>query len=131
MKNELQFVQESFELKTGEVDSRVIIMSGVTPAVHLDRRGTIRLLENLQKQVQEIKVSDTLHLPINTRPVRGGKSNKTYAEVLTSGKPNHQREKIYNGGQTDGEGCQNREDNFGFGIQRQRGCYNGVLTNHV
>ena len=131
MKNELQFVQESFELKTGEVDSRVIIMSGVTPAVHLDRRGTIRLLENLQKQVQEIKLSDTLHLPINTRQVRGGKSNKTYAEVLTSGKPNHQREKIYNGGQTDGEGCQNREDNFGFGIQRQRGCYNGGLTNHV
>ena len=69
MENSLQFInnQDSFELKTGKIDSSVYIMNGQTPAVHLNRRGTIRLLENIQKTVPELKLAEDLHR-VDSRP---------------------------------------------------------------
>ena len=51
-------------------------MAEKNPAVHLNRRGTVRLLENINKQVPEIKLPETLYSP------EIQKSCRTYAETL-------------------------------------------------
>ena len=70
--NNLQFIdnESPFELKTREADTSVYIMTGTTPGVHLNRCGTVRLMENIQKAVPHINRND----PISKM--------KTYAEAL-------------------------------------------------
>ena len=61
--NNMDFVnnEELFEYKTGEVDRSSYIMSGPTPAVHLTRSATLRMLENIQKVVPSMKLFDKRH----------------------------------------------------------------------
>ena len=47
-----------FEYKSGEVDGGSYIMTGITPAVHLTRAATIRILTNTQQTVPELLLSD-------------------------------------------------------------------------
>ena len=73
--NGMKFVnnEEMFEFRSGEVDCGSYIMTGATPAVHLTRAATVRMLENLQRSVPELILSDNLH---DNKP--------TYAQAVTS-----------------------------------------------
>ena len=53
--------ENPFENRTGEVDKDAFVMTVATPAVQLTRKGTIRLLENLQKNITDLKLSEKLH----------------------------------------------------------------------
>ena len=63
--NNMNFVDNEglFEFKSGDVDSGSYIMTGATPAVHLTRHATVRLLENIQKDVPEMILSEDRHKP--------------------------------------------------------------------
>ena len=111
-KNQIQFIDNEipFEYRTGEIDQGSYVMTGTTPAVHLTRKGTVRLLENLKKSIPEIELSDRRHM-----------DKPTYANIVSSGKqgnaPKYQRQpQIYNK-------QYNREE-------KQRGCYYCAETNH-
>ena len=135
--NQLTFVnnQEPFELKTGEIDTSVFVMSGATPAVHLDRRGTIRLLENIQRVVPEVKLSASRYdsFPATTKRGRSQNQNrhKSYAKAVISGRSHHSG---FGNTKTDdrsiSEGYQNSAKTR-LKTQRDRGCYNCGLGNHV
>ena len=53
VENQIKFIdnESSFELRSGDVDTSVFVMSGRTPCVHLTRDGTVRLQENIQKHL--------------------------------------------------------------------------------
>ena len=61
--NDMLFMDNNdcFELQNGEVDTSCFVLTGDMPNIHLNRRGTTRLLENLQKNVPQLKLSDQLH----------------------------------------------------------------------
>ena len=100
--------ENPFEYRTGEVDKDAFVMTGATPAVQLTRKGTIRLLENLQKNITDLKLSEKLHV-----------DKPSYAKVVLSGQrqdvPRHQTSNILKQHQSD----------------RQRGCYNSAEKNHT
>ena len=58
--NNICFIENEslFEYRSGEVDVTSYIMTGATPAVHLTRSATIRLLKNIQQKVPEMILSD-------------------------------------------------------------------------
>jgi lysophospholipase L1-like esterase len=76
--NEIQFIEneESFELKSGDVDKSAYVMTGEMPRLHLNRSGTVRLLENMEKHVSGLKLSDRLHDPIVQK--------KSFAQVVAN-----------------------------------------------
>ena len=73
--NNIKYVENEqlFEFRNGNIDEGSYIMTGETPAVHLTRRATIRLLKNIQKAVPEMIVSEKI--PENT----------SYAKVVKLG----------------------------------------------
>ena len=97
--NNMTFInnEELFEFRSGEVDTGSYIMTGETPAVHLTRKATVRMLENIQKAVPELKLSDRLH-----------EQPKTYAEA-TRNPPIHQRNPVNHMGTTQRYNNQRRE----------------------
>ena len=44
--------------KSGEVDCQSYVMTGKTPAVHITRKATIRMLENIKKSVPNLILSE-------------------------------------------------------------------------
>ena len=107
--NNLQFIdnESPFELKTGEADTSVYIMTGPTPGVHLNRRGTVRLMENIQKAVPHIKLNENRNDPISKM--------KTYAEALKVKKQPNNNYKQY----------ENRQETWTDGNNKSlqsRGC---------
>ena len=89
--NGLKFIDNNdcFELKNGEIDSSAYVMSGETPKVHLTRRGTVRLLENMKNQVPELQLSKNIH---NNQTDTNYTKQMSYAGVLRSNR--------YDGGPT-------------------------------
>ena len=55
---------DPFEFRSGEVDCGSYVMSGATPAVHLNRPGTVRMLENIQQAVPEVILSNSIHMEL-------------------------------------------------------------------
>ena len=47
-----------FEFKNGDVDLDSYVMSGDMPAIHLNRKGTNKLLDNLQKNIPGLILAD-------------------------------------------------------------------------
>ena len=80
--NSVEFIdnESMFEFKTGEVDTSSYIMTGATPAIHLTRSATIRMMENIQKVVPSMILSDKRN---QTAPEK-----KTYASVAST-RPRH------------------------------------------
>ena len=78
VENQIKFIdnESSFELRSGDVDTSVFVMSGRTPCVHLTRDGTVRLQENIQKHVLDLCLSD-LNRPNQTKA-------RSYADILKS-----------------------------------------------
>ena len=132
--NELDFIsnQEPFELKTGEVDSSVYIMTGPTPGVHLNRRGTLGLLENIQKKVEEFRLSDECY---KIQPVQTGKTNsssrKLYTEAVTNGKSKMRFKDTNNPVPRHSNDYHETRNASGYTTNHQRGCFNCGLLNHV
>ena len=50
--NSIQYIDNEipFELKSGDIDTSVYIMSGDFPGIHLNRRGTLRWLDNIRRR---------------------------------------------------------------------------------
>ena len=73
--NNIKYVENEqlFEFRNGDIDEGSYIMTGETPAVHLTRPATIRLLRNIQKAVPEMIVSEKIH------------ENTSYANVFKLG----------------------------------------------
>ena len=92
--NAITFIQneDCFELKSGHVDVSCYNMTEKNPAVHLNRRGTVRLLENINKQVPEMKLSESFYCP------ESQKSSRTYAETL-KGSIHQENGRLHYGGQ--------------------------------
>lgn len=111
--NQIQFVDNEapFELKSGAVDSSAYVMSGATPCVHLNRRGTIRWLENLAKYVPALLLSETL-----------SEGHPSYAEAVAKDRANDRGQRR--------EGHTTR-GSAGTTAARQRGCYNCGERNHT
>jgi hypothetical protein len=111
-RNQIKFIdnENPFEYRTGEIDKSSFVMTGATPAVHLTRKGTVRFLENLQKSIPEMKLSEKRHM-----------DKPTYANVVSSGHhgiaPRCPR-------QTQTSNRQFHQE------ERQRGCYYCAETNH-
>ena len=82
--NNVSFIDNEtlFEYRSGEVDTSSFVMSGVTPAVHLTRPATIRMLKNIQQAVPELMLADLQH------------QGHSYADVLKKTpaemRPNHE-----------------------------------------
>ena len=133
--NGLQFVnnQEPFELKNGEIDSSVYIMSGATPAVHLDRRGTVRLLDNLQKAIPELKLNESRHesAPPVTHVRTGRPKRKSWSEAVVNRSVEAFHSQTYSDETIRRHHKRSNEFTSQFHSQKQRGCYNCGLGNHV
>ena len=58
--NEMTYInnEELFEFRSGEVDCQSYVMTGKTPAVHITRKATIRMLENIKKSVPNLILSE-------------------------------------------------------------------------
>ena len=80
--NSVEFIdnESMFEFKTGEVDTSSYIMTGATPAIHLTRSATIRMIENIQKVVPSMILSDKRN--------QTAIEKKTYASVAST-RPRH------------------------------------------
>ena len=90
-------------------------MSGDKPALHLTRKGTIRLLENFRKAIPEIKLSDNLHNP----PQHFKKQySRSYSSVVSDGNENKKMSSEQN----------NKHIPF---TSNRRGCFNCGELNHV
>ena len=61
--NGMDFInnEEMFEFKSGEVDKGSYVMTGQTPAVHLTRPATLRMLENMKKTIPDMMLNDKRH----------------------------------------------------------------------
>ena len=121
--NEIKFIENEspFELRNGEVDESVFVMTGEHPAVHLTRKGTIRLLENLKKSEASLNLSSNM----NTSPLpKDGNQipRKSYAPAVS--KSNNQKLKYPNSGS-------DRYIQEGNYQKVQRGCFNCGEHNHV
>ena len=110
--NQIKFIdnEEQFELRSGAVDSSAYVMTGDMPCLHLNRRGSIRLLENIQKHVPGLRLSNSINEP----------QKKSYAEVLSKSPTKYQRNQR-----------QGRESYYWENHSTARGCYNCGEGNHT
>ena len=123
--NNIKFVnnEDIFELKSGDVDKSSCIMTGATPAIHLNRSGTLRILDNIQKTVPTMKFSDQ-------RYETNAKSSYAYKV-----KHGHQRDNLKKSKDGDiDHNTQRHSSGYGHrsysGFQGRRGCYNCSELNH-
>ena len=111
--NEITFVdnESPFEYRTGEIDEDSYIMTGDMPALHLNRRGTVKLLDNLQKSTPGLLLSDKRyeHQPLPKK--------MSYAAAASHAPHGYRRVGGINGG-------------WHYQGKKQRGCYNCGETNH-
>ena len=87
--NNMKYIDNEpmFELRNGEIDTSVYVTTGETPNVHLTRRGTIRILENLKKEMPNLKLNNDL----NTRAMIESHSEErqtrpSFSQVVRYGK---------------------------------------------
>ena len=75
--NQIRYVDNEapFEFRNGDKDTDSYVMTGNMPAIQLKRNATMRLLENLQKSIPALILSDKIH------QTEGPK--QTYAKVVT------------------------------------------------
>jgi lysophospholipase L1-like esterase len=126
--NSIKFIEneDCFELKSGYIDVSCYNMTEDTPAVHLNRRGTVRLLENMSKQVPRVKLSETLNNPEIHHGQRHEK--RTYAQAASHGNRSWTMSSRHDTSYNDGE-QQTRNDGFNY-VANKRGCYNCGEHNH-
>ena len=121
--NSIKYIEneDCFELKSGDIDISCHNMSERNPAVHLNRRGTIRLLENISKHIPHLKLSQSLHKPL----VQNRENHKkSYAQIMSRGNHlwkkgstqdvNHQTEHYYHDCRKSGSSD----------VSNRRRCYN-------
>ena len=80
--NDIKFIdlEAPFELRNGDVDKSAYITTGATPNVHLNRPGTVRLLESMQKEIPELRLNKSMppgHGPAGAETI----ATRTYAQV--------------------------------------------------
>lgn len=116
--NHIPFVnnEDPFELKSGAVDCSAFVMTGATPCIHLNRKGTVRLLENLNKNVPDVLLSDLL-----------GATHATFADALRD--HNGQPGGVTGARRTGRTGGTNQASRGSTG--RPRGCYLCGEPNHI
>ena len=75
--NTVDFInnEDLFEFRSGEVDKGSYIMTGATPAVHLTRQASLRMLDNIRKEVPTMILSESRY-----------QMKPSYAQVLVEGK---------------------------------------------
>ena len=115
--NQLLFInnEDLFELKSGTVDSSAFVMTGTSPGIHLNRKGTIRWLRNLNEYMPDIVLSNHLE---DEHPL--------YAEV-TKYNQNQTRVRTTQGSNTRLSTKQKPRQVVG----RSRGCYLCGEMNHI
>ena len=116
--------EDCFELKSGHVDVSCYSMDEETPAVHLNRRGTIRLLENIEKNVPDIKLSTNLSDSVKSPMMQP----MNYAKAVTHGQVIHRHERLQRNNlrSHDRQNGSNGNAHFSY----RRGCYNCGETNY-
>ena len=126
--NDVHYVENEslFEFRTGEVDVGSYIMTGATPAVHLTRTATIRLLRNIQKSVPEMKLTDMKY-----------SDKSSYSSVVKqslnppTGLKEKQRQHKFPPKQNRGHTYQQCDENWSHQGERHiRGCYYCSEKNH-
>ena len=77
--NKIKFVDNEaiFEYRNGDIDKDSYIMSGDMPALHLKRKATVKVLENLKKSIPQLLLSDSIHESLSEKP------RQTYAAVAS------------------------------------------------
>ena len=77
--NKIKFVDNKaiFEYRNGDIDKDSYIMSGDMPALHLKRKATVKVLENLKKSIPQLLLSDSIHESLSEKP------SQTYAAVAS------------------------------------------------
>ena len=133
--NKITFVNNEslFEFKNGDVDLDSYVMSGDMPVIHLNRKGTNKLLDNLQKNIPDLILADRRQRqePVN-QPIR------SYSKVVTQAPVNeHSRDERQQRGRDGSWQYQGRRPKTATGgnkeqhqRRRERGCYNCGETNH-
>ena len=89
--NSIQYIDNEipFELKSGDIDTSVYIMSGDFPGIHLNRRGTLRWLDNISKALPNLKLNERKeNTPSKFEPSR----RKSFAEAVKNEKGRTPRE---------------------------------------
>jgi lysophospholipase L1-like esterase len=65
--NDVKYIdnEDLFEYRSGDVDNTSYVMTGATPALHLTRSATVRMLENMAKSIPEMVLSENRHKTMN------------------------------------------------------------------
>ena len=116
--NEITYIDNEpiFEFRNGDVDVDSYVMHGEMPALHLNRKGTIKLLENIKKSIPDLILSDKMS--------QQEKPRRTYASVLSDKKQVHRENYRPNFQKEDSE------SGWEYQNRRIRGCYNCGERNH-
>lgn len=142
--NGVKFIDNEipFELRSGEIDSSAYILTGATPRIHLNRRGTVRMLENLGRHLPDLVLSEGLHEASERTPKRQPQRSgaSSYAEAAqrrpgaTQGNQTVTRRRGQAGPHQEshtGPAWHRQADDGFIQVGRERGCYNCSETNHT
>ena len=86
------------------------------PALHLKRKATVKVLENLKKSIPQLLLSDSIHESLSEKP------RQTFAAVASQ-----QVNRPWKGKTDDNR---QRSDGIKVPERRERGCYNCAEFNH-
>ena len=118
--NQIRYIDNEapFEFRNGDIDTDSYVMTGDMPAIHLKRNATMRLLENLQKSIPDLILSDKIHQTVGPK--------QTYVKVVSQS-----RSRAWKHDHIDRRYNQNTErQKVREGDTWQRGCYNCGEANH-
>ena len=97
--NNVKFIDNEmpFKLRTGDIDASVYITTGATPNIHLNRKGTIRMLENIRNHIPELKLSDAMYQQtprtmLQEAPNKQKRSAANYAQAVKRQAPDMKRQ---------------------------------------
>ena len=135
--NNICFIENEslFEYRSGEVDVTSYIMTGATPAVHLTRSATIRLLKNIQQKVPEMILSDQMQADssyadaVKRKPQTETKQNSHVR--LQQQKDHYQKRNTWNNPRGTYTNRQYGSSRIYESEADTRGCYFFSETNHT
>ena len=133
--NNMKYIDNEpmFELRNGEIDTSVYVTTGETPNVHLTRRGTIRILENLKKEMLNLKLNNDL----NTRAMKEShpeerQTRPSFSQVVRYGSTRSTAKAPAKNNSPANRWSYPRSQNYSRRDARDRkGCFNCGEQNHV
>ena len=127
--NNVKFIDNEapFEFRNGDIDCSAYIMTGETPKLHLTRKGTLRLLENLQKDIPELVLDDSRNQGISQPDAQ--RTNKpgmwSYSQAVKRPPVQHQ----YQNEAVESWNSTHQRDRFHLSVAR--GCFHCGERNHM